>query len=62
LRNQNVASAIVGATRPEQLKDSVGALAVTLDDGLVEQVDAILEPVMINDPELTEKMTPQTRV
>ena len=62
LRNQNVASAIVGATRPEQLEDSVGALAVTLEDELVEQVDAILQSVMIDDPELTEKMTPQTRV
>jgi aryl-alcohol dehydrogenase-like predicted oxidoreductase len=62
LRNQNVASAIVGATRPEQLEDSVGALAVTLEDELVEQVDAILQPVMIDDPELTEKMTPRTRV
>jgi aryl-alcohol dehydrogenase-like predicted oxidoreductase len=62
LRNQNVASAIVGATRPEQLEDSLGALEVTLEDELVQQVDAILQPVMIDDPELTEKMTPRTRV
>ncbi|MEI7888112.1 MAG: aldo/keto reductase family protein [Actinomycetes bacterium] len=62
LRNQNVASAIVGATRPEQLEDSVGAVEVTLEEDLIAQVDAILKPVMIDDPELTEKMTPRTRV
>ena len=62
LRNQNVASAIVGATRPEQLLDTVKAVDVTLDDDLVERVEAILEPVVTRDPELTEKLTPRTRL
>ena len=62
LRNQNVASAIVGASRPEQLADTAAAVDVTLDDDLVEQVERILEPVVVRDPELTEKMTPRTRM
>lgn len=47
LRNDNVASAIVGATRPAQLEDNVGALDVVLDDSLVAKIEAILEPVAI---------------
>ena len=62
LRNDNVASAIVGASRPSQLADNVGALDVTLDDDLVARVEEALEPVVTRDPELTEKMAPRTRV
>ncbi len=62
LRNQNVASAIVGASRPEQLLDTLKAVDVTLDDDLVARVEAILDPVVTRDPELTEKLTPRTRL
>jgi aryl-alcohol dehydrogenase-like predicted oxidoreductase len=61
LRNDNVASAIVGASRPEQLEDTVKAVEVTLDDDLVARVEEVLEPVVVRDPDLTEKMTPRTR-
>lgn len=62
LRNDNVASAIVGASRPEQLADTAAAVDITLDDDLVAQVEAILEPVVVRDPQLTDKMTPRTRL
>ncbi len=62
LRNDNVASAIVGASRPEQLADTAAAAEVTLDDDLVAAVEAILDPVCESDPVLTEKMTPRTRL
>lgn len=62
LRNDNVASAIVGASRPEQLADTAAAAEVTLDDDLVAAIEAILEPVCESDPVLTEKMTPRTRL
>jgi aryl-alcohol dehydrogenase-like predicted oxidoreductase len=42
LREPNVASAIIGATRPEQVEDNVGAVGVTLDDSTLAQIDAIL--------------------
>jgi aryl-alcohol dehydrogenase-like predicted oxidoreductase len=62
LRNDNVASAIVGASRPEQLADTAAAVDVTLDDDLVAAVEAVLEPVVVRDPALTEKSTPRTRL
>ena len=61
LRNDNVASAIVGATRPEQLEDNVGAVDVTLDDDLVARIDQILEPVAERDASMTAKLAPRAR-
>ena len=62
LRNQNVASAIVGASKPSQLQDNVGALELTLDDDVVARIDEILDPVVVRDPDLTAKMAPRTRI
>jgi aryl-alcohol dehydrogenase-like predicted oxidoreductase len=42
LRNPNVASAIVGASRPEQLDATVAAADITLDDDLVAAIDEVL--------------------
>jgi 1-deoxyxylulose-5-phosphate synthase len=42
LREPNVASAIIGASRPEQVEDNVGGVGVTLDDSTLSQIDAIL--------------------
>lgn len=61
LRNDNVASAIVGASRPEQLADTAAAAEITLDEDLVARVEGVLAPVSVDDPSLTEKMTPRTR-
>ncbi len=59
LRNPHVSSAIVGASRPEQLTENVKAIDVTLDDDLVAAVDAALDPVVVRDPALT--VSPPTR-
>jgi len=53
LANQTVASAIVGATRPEQIKENVKALDVQLDDDLVEAIDKALEGAVLRDPAFT---------
>jgi aryl-alcohol dehydrogenase-like predicted oxidoreductase len=53
LRNRNVASAIVGGTRPEQLRENVAALDVKLGEDLVAVIEAALAPATIDDPELT---------
>lgn len=62
LRNPNVSSAIVGASRPEQLRDNIGALDVTIDDELAARIDRILEPVAITDPGRTERLAPKGRL
>lgn len=53
LQNQNVASAIVGATRPEQVRDNVKAAGVKLDAGVLKRIDEILDPVVERDPAKT---------
>jgi aryl-alcohol dehydrogenase-like predicted oxidoreductase len=53
LQNPNVAAAIVGATRPDQVRDNVGASGVRLDDGLRRRIDDILGPEIVTDPART---------
>ena len=59
LQNKNVASAIVGATRPEQLDDNVKAAGVVLDADTLKAIDKVLDGVIISDPRKTE--SPKTR-
>ena len=61
LRNDNVASAIVGASRPEQLEQNVVAIDLDLDDGLVTEAERILEPHSLFDPTMTARMAPHER-
>jgi aryl-alcohol dehydrogenase-like predicted oxidoreductase len=42
LRESNVASAIIGASRPEQVADNAAASGIELDDGTLGQIDEIL--------------------
>ncbi|BEP15363.1 aldo/keto reductase family protein [Acidothermaceae bacterium B102] len=53
LRNTNVSAAIIGASRPSQVRDNVSASGVVLDDDLVAAVDAVLDPVVERDPAKT---------
>lgn len=53
LQNPNVAAAIVGASRPEQVADNVKAAGVQLDDDVLKRIDDILGPVVIRDPDKT---------
>jgi aryl-alcohol dehydrogenase-like predicted oxidoreductase len=59
LQNRNVSAAIIGATRPEQVRDNVKAAGVTLEPGLLKAIDDVLEPVVERDPDKTE--SPATR-
>ena len=54
LQHPNVSAAIVGASRPEQLSDSVAASGVKLDDGLRAGIDEALGDVVERDPAKTE--------
>ncbi|MET7421033.1 aldo/keto reductase family protein [Dactylosporangium sp. NPDC005555] len=53
LQNPNVSSAIVGATRPEQLQDNVKAAGVKLDAELLKRIDEVLDAVVERDPRKT---------
>ena len=53
LQNQNVSSAIVGASRPEQIKENVKALDIVIDPELAQAVDEVLEPTILRDPGFT---------
>ncbi|RCG28257.1 aldo/keto reductase [Sphaerisporangium album] len=54
LQNPNVSSAIVGATRPEQVRDNVKAAGVRLGEDVLARVDDVLGPVVERDPARTQ--------
>jgi len=59
LQNDNVASAIIGATRPEQIDENVKAAGIKLSDESMTAIDAVLADIIISDPKKTE--SPATR-
>lgn len=61
LQNPNVASAIVGASRPEQLDDTVKASGVTLDTDVMKSVNDALTDVANTDPSSTYQESPKAR-
>jgi aryl-alcohol dehydrogenase-like predicted oxidoreductase len=54
LQNPNVSSAIIGATRPEQVQENAKAAGVQLDAGVLKAIDEVLDPIVERDPERTE--------
>jgi aryl-alcohol dehydrogenase-like predicted oxidoreductase len=61
LQNSNVASAIIGASRPEQVSDNVKAAGVKLDADLMKAIDDALGDVVNRDPAETSKQVPKRR-
>jgi aryl-alcohol dehydrogenase-like predicted oxidoreductase len=59
LENENVASAIVGASRPEQIAENVRALDIELEPDFVAAIEKVLEPTTEFDPSLT--VSPEER-
>ena len=62
LHNPNVSAALVGASRPEQLEDTVKASDITLSDDAYAAVNDALRPVAVIDGEETYSVSPPTRV
>ncbi|TDS87465.1 aldo/keto reductase family protein [Nesterenkonia aurantiaca] len=60
LQNPNVASALVGASRPEQISGNVAAAGVRLDDAAMHAIDAVIGDLSEQDPRLTK--SPETRI
>jgi aryl-alcohol dehydrogenase-like predicted oxidoreductase len=59
LQNRNVASAIIGASRPDQVAANVNASGVTLDADVLTAIDDAIGPLAQRDPALTT--SPETR-
>ena len=49
LKDPNVASAIVGASRPEQVEENARASGVVVDPALFVKADAIVRPLLFSD-------------
>jgi len=60
LQNKNVASAIVGATKPEQIASNIAAVGVEIPVEVMAKVSEILEPVAVFDPRETK--APEARL
>jgi voltage-dependent potassium channel beta subunit len=54
LQNENVSSAIIGASRPEQVTDNVKASGVRLDQATMKAIDEIVGDIVERDPEKTQ--------
>jgi aryl-alcohol dehydrogenase-like predicted oxidoreductase len=54
-----ITSAIIGASRPEQVVDNVGALDVTIDESLAAAIDDAVSDAIERDPSHTDRMSPR---
>jgi aryl-alcohol dehydrogenase-like predicted oxidoreductase len=61
LQNPNVSSAIVGASRPEQVTDNAVAAGVTLEPAVLKAIDDALGDVVMRDPAQTARQSPTER-
>jgi aryl-alcohol dehydrogenase-like predicted oxidoreductase len=53
LQNPNVSAAIIGASRPEQVRDNVKAAGVKLEDEILRRIDDVLGDAVVSDPAKT---------
>jgi len=60
LQNKNVASAIVGATTPEQITSNLGAVGIEIPQDVMAKVDSIFAGITVTDPK--ETRSPEARL
>ncbi|MET1006125.1 MAG: aldo/keto reductase family protein [Propionibacteriaceae bacterium] len=61
LQNDNVATAIIGASRPEQVYQNAKAAGVTIPSEILTKIDDALGTVVERDPAKTLDSSPKTR-
>jgi len=61
LQNDNVAAALVGASRPEQVTENVKASGVRIPSELMDRIDEALGDTVERDPGKTAANAPQER-
>jgi aryl-alcohol dehydrogenase-like predicted oxidoreductase len=59
LQNDNVSSAIMGATKPSQVKENVKASGVKLDGSVMKSIDQALGSLPEVDPKQTISPNPR---
>ena len=47
LREENVASAITGASRPQQVEENAGASGIVLDEATLQAIDGAVADVVV---------------
>ena len=62
LQNKNVAAALIGASRPEQVAENVKASGVVIPDELLTKIDTILGDLVERDASKTAETAPKGRV
>ncbi|WP_136517697.1 aldo/keto reductase family protein [Cellulomonas telluris] len=61
LQNDNVAAALIGASRPEQVHENVKAAGVKIPAEMMQRIDDVLGDVVERDPGKTAETSPQKR-
>ncbi len=56
LQNPNVSSAIIGASRPEQVRENVKASGVRLEPELLSRIDGVIGQIVERDPGQTQQL------
>lgn len=59
LQNDNVSSAIIGASRPEQVTENVAASGVRLSEDVMAAIDVAIGSIVTRDPDLTQAPNPR---
>jgi aryl-alcohol dehydrogenase-like predicted oxidoreductase len=59
LQNKNVSSAIMGATKPAQVKENVKASGIKLEADVMKAIDAALGQLPERDPKKNESPNPR---
>ena len=60
LQNKTVASALVGASRPEQITENAKAAGVEIPAELMTRIDEVLAGHIVTDPSLTAPRSPES--
>jgi aryl-alcohol dehydrogenase-like predicted oxidoreductase len=61
LQNENLACAIIGASRPEQVAENVAASGVVISPEALARIDEALGDVVVRDPAMTKANSPKVR-
>jgi len=61
LQNDNVSAAIIGASRPEQIRDNVKASGVVFEAEVMARIDEVLGDVVVRDASRTAADAPKGR-